>query len=420
MTVENQDNKKRVHGDGVTSSMTFSFRVLSAADLVLYFITNSTGASVEKTVDVDYTVSLEDDGEGGTVTFITIPTALQDALLVNVLELTQTADLPTEGNFNEETVEIALDRSRLIDIQQQEEIDRSVKLAIEDPLNNDAFGGLELPPDSLASRAGKIFGWDDAGSSIQYYAAADIDIALVSSFISTLLDDTSAAEARATLGIDLIPYTAASASGPASLQFAEDTDNGSNKVTLKPPASIAADVDITLPGVAATLATLAGTETLTNKTLTDSSVTFADDGDPTKKLAFQVSGVTAGQTRTVTIPDKSGTMMMTSDNPVKAWVNFNGTGTVAIRASNNVSSITDNGTGDYTVNFTSALTDANYCTNITLSPTYGGTANSVATIATTSGNSEIAPTTSAIRFNTRDGSGNQADFKYINVVVVGN
>jgi hypothetical protein len=44
----------------------------------------------------------------------------------------------------------------------------------------------------------------------------------------------------------------------------------------------------------------------------------------------------------------------------KAWVNFNGTGVVAIRASYNVSSITDNGTGDYTVNFTTALADADY------------------------------------------------------------
>jgi len=41
-------------------------------------------------------------------------------------------------------------------------------------------------------------------------------------------------------------------------------------------------------------------------------------------------------------------------------VNFNGTGTVAIRASGNVSSITDNGVGDYTVNFTTAMPDANY------------------------------------------------------------
>jgi hypothetical protein len=49
----------------------------------------------------------------------------------------------------------------------------------------------------------------------------------------------------------------------------------------------------------------------------------------------------------------------------KAWVNFNGTGTVAIRASYNVSSITDNGTGDYTVNFTTAMADANYAANVT-------------------------------------------------------
>lgn len=45
---------------------------------------------------------------------------------------------------------------------------------------------------------------------------------------------------------------------------------------------------------------------------------------------------------------------------VRAWVNFNGTGTVAIRASGNVSSITDNNVGDYTVNFTTAMPDANY------------------------------------------------------------
>ena len=46
--------------------------------------------------------------------------------------------------------------------------------------------------------------------------------------------------------------------------------------------------------------------------------------------------------------------------PCRAWVNFNGTGVVAIRASGNVSSITDNGTGNYIVNFTIAMTDANY------------------------------------------------------------
>lgn len=58
--------------------------------------------------------------------------------------------------------------------------------------------------------------------------------------------------------------------------------------------------------------------------------------------------------------------------PCRAWVNFNGTGTVAIRASGNVTSITDNGTGDYTVNFTTAMADANY--SVVTSGGIGGSA----------------------------------------------
>jgi hypothetical protein len=60
--------------------------------------------------------------------------------------------------------------------------------------------------------------------------------------------------------------------------------------------------------------------------------------------------------RVNTLQNTSGVEVYTA----KAWVNFNGTGTVAIRAAGNVSSITDNGTGDYTVNFTTAMVDANY------------------------------------------------------------
>jgi hypothetical protein len=68
--------------------------------------------------------------------------------------------------------------------------------------------------------------------------------------------------------------------------------------------------------------------------------------------------------RVSTLQDTSGgngsTPSQIANGIAKAWVNFNGTGTVAIRASYNVSSVTDNGTGKYTVNFTTALPDANY------------------------------------------------------------
>ena len=69
---------------------------------------------------------------------------------------------------------------------------------------------------------------------------------------------------------------------------------------------------------------------------------------------------TISGTSGVTFPDS--TSMQTGQQACKAWVNFNGTGTVAIRGSYNVSSITDNGTGDYTVNFTVAMADTSYST----------------------------------------------------------
>jgi hypothetical protein len=95
---------------------------------------------------------------------------------------------------------------------------------------------------------------------------------------------------------------------------------------------------------------------------------------PASGTATYTISAPAGSTdRTITLPDSSGTMATTESTlsqfnvsgsaPVyacRAWVNFNGTGTVAIRASGNVSSITDNATGLYTVNFTTSMPDTNY------------------------------------------------------------
>jgi hypothetical protein len=63
----------------------------------------------------------------------------------------------------------------------------------------------------------------------------------------------------------------------------------------------------------------------------------------------------------------------------RAWVNFNGTGTPAIRASGNVTSITDNGVGQYTINITNALTDTNFATLVSAGDTTVSSANSTMT-----------------------------------------
>lgn len=89
----------------------------------------------------------------------------------------------------------------------------------------------------------------------------------------------------------------------------------------------------------------------------------------------------------------------------RAWVNFNGTGTVAIRASGNVSSITDNGTGDYTVNFTTAMPDAN--ANVVGTAQRANTNHCILSIRGNSAYDSITSTSARVR--STDEAGNLVD-----------
>ena len=112
------------------------------------------------------------------------------------------------------------------------------------------------------------------------------------------------------------------------------------------------------------------------------------ESNPSGTGTFTIQSPASSTDRTITLPDEAGTVLTSASDlsgatgmyadsdalslfnasgsaPVyacRAWVNFNGTGTVAIRDSGNVSSITDYGTGDYKVNFSTAMPDANYST----------------------------------------------------------
>lgn len=97
----------------------------------------------------------------------------------------------------------------------------------------------------------------------------------------------------------------------------------------------------------------------------------------------------------------------------RAWVNFNGTGTVAIRASGNVTSITDNGTGDYTVNFTTAMPDANFSAVATVSRLSPENENFPSTVGT-----GRSPTTSTVRLHCRNyASASLEDSPNVNVAI---
>jgi len=91
----------------------------------------------------------------------------------------------------------------------------------------------------------------------------------------------------------------------------------------------------------------------------------------------------------------------------RAWVNFVGTGTVSINTSGNVSSITDNAVGNYTVNFTTAMPDDDYSVN-------GSTSSAVNNNVFIAG-ATVLPTTSAYRFNTRASTNVNLDMPIVNV-----
>ena len=160
------------------------------------------------------------------------------------------------------------------------------------------------------------------------------------------------------------------------------------------------DTGITTPGVTDTgTLSVTGVTTLTGGLNAALPVLSGGTGVTTKT---GTGAVVLGTSPTLTTPtfDSASLATISGTAPLymcRAWVNFNGTGTVAIRASGNVSSITDNGTGNYTVNFTTAMVDVNYVGVVTAS------SNSSAPYVT-SGNQSTPQTTAALRVTMTSGT----------------
>jgi len=128
--------------------------------------------------------------------------------------------------------------------------------------------------------------------------------------------------------------------------------------------------------------------------------------------------------RVTTLKDTSGgsssTTAQIASGRAKAWVNFDGTGAVTIRANFNVNSITDNNTGDYTVNFSTSFSDTNYCvvtgTSGNANSTNGNEFYVSTQIAGPSYNAAFTATGS-IRMTYLDGAGINRDVAVLNIAI---
>ena len=215
----------------------------------------------------------------------------------------------------------------------------------------------------------------------------------------------------------------------------EGNASGSGTFTIASPNSNT-NRTLNLPDSSGTVVVTGGAQTIEFADGTNSAPSITNSGDTNTGIYFPGAdriGFTEGGTQCGEF-DASGNFQFNSGYGsvaiaygCRAWVNFNGTGTVAIREDGNVTSITDNGTGDYTVNFTNAMPDANYVfagavanTNDNWVSILAGATRGVAGIQ----QAATAPTTLACRIQSAYGSsatagsnGALADFSAITFVV---
>ena len=175
-----------------------------------------------------------------------------------------------------------------------------------------------------------------------------------------------------------------------------------------------------------TTANITGVATFSTGSAALPSITTAGDPDTgiyfpsANTIGFTRGGVEVGRfdsnSANANFQFNSGYGSVATAYGCRAWVNFNGTSTVAIRGSGNVSSITDNGTGNYTMNFTTAMPDANYSAVVTAGGNAVGRQPVISASVDSSGNT-VAPTTSAFRFNVVIISVTNTDADYLNVCI---
>lgn len=166
MTVSDLPSKEKTVADGVTASFDFSFKVFSVSELEVYL------DDVLQTLSTHYSVVLNTVTDGGTITFVSTPTNGQEVFRRRVMALNQGSAIPTEGNFPEETIENMVDKSRMIDQQLSEEIERCLQLPV---TFTDAFINTFTPV------ASTLLGFNAANTAFQNYTTADLSALLLAS-----------------------------------------------------------------------------------------------------------------------------------------------------------------------------------------------------------------------------------------------
>lgn len=441
-------------GAGTTGPFTVGFRFLENSHLQV-IKTSTLGVDSTLTLTSDYTVT----GAGGASGAITLVTALAVGEKLTVLRnvpFTQQADYVQNDAFPAESHERALD---LLTMQTQQ-LAETVSRAATVPVSTNDAAGLADAITELASNSASVVAVADSLPDVELVAdnIADVNtvadnIADVTNFADvyqgpkaadpalrndgTALQDGDLYFNTTTNSMRVYGGTWGDVGTALPITINEQVLNGTGSqtvFTLSGAPAYTAALEVFVGGVRQstttgysvsgttltfTAAPPAGTGNIFCRWVSpivagvpaDGSVTtakIADGAVTDAKIAAMAASKLTGDVaaaRITTALNASGTAPIYA---CRAWVNFNGTGTVAIRASGNVTSITDNGVGDYTVNFTTAMPDANFA--VSGSAGLAGAARGLGVFAVSS------PATTTVRiFTTASSTASPADYDYVNV-----
>ena len=235
MTISTAPTPLSYSGDGSTVAFPITWKY-NAKSHIVATLRSSSGTETTWALTTNYT--LTDPGDTGTLTAVVAPASGETLVISLEPPNTQSSDIPLGGEFPSVTVEDGLDLAAQRDQKIQSLFDRSLRVPRTDTKTGSA---LELPIDT--SRANKYLAFDADGDPIASAAAAGT--AVVSPFMETVLDDSTAAAARTTLGLGTAATVNTGTSGTTiPLNDGNNTQSGtltmSGKSIIEANASIAA------------------------------------------------------------------------------------------------------------------------------------------------------------------------------------
>lgn len=468
MTISTTYTPNAYAGDGSTTSFAVTFAFLSDQDnLKVSLKDNTTGVITVQTISTHYTVS------GSNVVFVTAPASGKTVLVELNPSYLQESDYRENGSLPAEVLEGDLDLLKLESQLNKEKADAALRLdpVVAATLTSNVIVASNTP----LTNAGKFVRFNAAGTGFEVQTlSATAGLGDVVDDVTPQLGgdlDLNGSDITGTGNIDITGIVSATsiAGGTPVLGTADEVQlrvkghstQTANILEVRNTADgLALGVDTSgnayINGNITVGGTVDGRDLAADGTKLDGIEALADVTDLTNVSAALAGSLTAATVaaddkvliqdtsnsnalRTVTtqsIADlaaasvsyasqadmEAATSTTTAVNPAntkyhpgvaKAWVNFNGTGTVAIRQSYNVTSITDQGAGAYTINFTTAMSSANYCV-------IGQASISLASNgAYFQAPHNTTPSVSSVRVQTETPAGTDTDCEWVHVAIFG-